>query len=175
MAVVRAFRDSKAIVALLNAGHAVVVVLRTSEDERRRVLDLLTGWALGADGELDRIGPNTLVALPHGIAPLRIGRTALVSAVEEAFAADTPEPLGRDEEERILPLAVAGSRSARRKLIDAYTEFATLFALQVRPRSVPEKTAVRVAQDELERLVSFPSQGPLLASLAKGISELLAG
>jgi hypothetical protein len=43
MAVIRTFGDTKALIALLNAGHPVLAVLRTSEEERRRVVDLLTG------------------------------------------------------------------------------------------------------------------------------------
>jgi hypothetical protein len=33
---------------------------------------------------------------------------------------------------------------------------------------------VQVAQDELERLVKFPSKGPLLAALVEGILARLA-
>jgi hypothetical protein len=36
-----------------------------------------------------------------------------------------------------------------------------------------ETTAVRMAQAELERLVAFPSTGPLLANLFDGIAKLL--
>lgn len=173
MVVIRAFPDAQALVALLNAGHPVLAVLRTSEEDRRRVLDLLTGWALGRGGELDKIGPNTILARPPGCEAVRLSGTSLVSAVEEVFASEGPRPLTRDEEERLLPLAVAGSLSARRTLIDAYAEFASLFALRVRPRSVAESAAVQAAQQELERLVSFPSRGPLLASLVEGILKLL--
>jgi hypothetical protein len=62
---------------------------------------------------------------------------------------------------------------ARRRLIDAYAEFATVFALRIRPPSIAEAAAVRAAQEELERLVSFSSRGPLLASLVQGILKLL--
>ena len=171
--VLRSFRDGQGVIALLNAGHLVLCVLRTSEDERRRLLDLLAGWALGSSGELDRIGPNTLLARPPGRRPVPLGRTSLVSAVEEVLADGDDHRLSRGEEERLLPLAVAGSASARRTLIDAYTGFATLFALRVRPSSVSESAAVRLAQQELERLVSFPSRGPVLASLTEGIVKLL--
>lgn len=58
-------------------------------------------------------------------------------------------------------------------LIDAYSEFATLFALRVRPQSVDEAAAVRAAQQELERLVTYPSRGRLLASLVEGILKTL--
>jgi hypothetical protein len=96
-----------------------------------------------------------------------------VSAVEEVFAGLGPRPLSRDEEERLIPQAVAGSVNARRRIIDAYAELATLFALKIRPRSVSEARAVRVAQQELDRLVTFPSRGPLLASLVEGIAKNL--
>lgn len=173
MVVIRAFPETKAIVALLNAGHPVLVVMRVSDEERRRVLDLLAGWALGSTGDLDRVGPNTILALPPGCAAVRLCRTGFVSAVEEAFASDGPNPLSREDEDLLLPLAVAGSESARRKLVDAYAEFATVFALRIRPQSVSEAAAVRAAQQELERLVSFPSRGPLLACLVEGIVKLL--
>jgi hypothetical protein len=173
MLVVRALPDTQALVALLNAGHPVLAVLRISEEDRRRVLDLLTGWSLGSTGELDKIGPNTILARPPGAEVVRLGRTSLVSEIEDAFTRDDPHPLTREEEERLLPMAVAGSVSARQRLLDAYAEFATVFALRVRPASVSETTAVRVGQQELERLVSFPSHGPLLVSLVEGISKLL--
>lgn len=133
------------------------------------MLDPLAGWALGADGELDRIGPNTVLARPPGCPPIRIARSGIVSIVEEVFSSERDARMSRDEEERLLPLAVAGSIDARRRIIDAYAELAALFALRIRTRSVPEGVAVRVAQEELDRLVTFPSQGPLLAALIDGI------
>ncbi len=87
----------------------VLAVLRTAEEERGRLLDLLTGWALGSTGQLDRIGPNSLLARPPGCGAVRLGRLSLVLAVEEAFAGGRPRPLSREEEERLLPMAVAGS------------------------------------------------------------------
>ena len=36
-----------------------------------------------------------------------------------------------------------------------------------------EATAVRVAQEELDRLVRFPSKGPLLVSLVEGIIKTM--
>jgi hypothetical protein len=68
---------------------------------------------------------------------------------------------------------VAGSVSARRRLVDTYAELATMYALGIRPKTVSESRAVSVAQSELERLVSFPSTGPLLANLFEGINRLL--
>jgi hypothetical protein len=171
--VVRAFKDTKSVVAMLNAAYPVLVVLRASETDQRRALDLLSGWALGSGGDIDRIGLNTVLARPADCAPVQLGRNGVVSAVEEAFAGDSSLPLSRDEEERLIPQAVAGSISARRRIIDAYAELATLFALKIRPRSVPEARAVSVAQQELDRLVSFPSRGPLLASLVEGITKNL--
>jgi hypothetical protein len=172
--VVRDFAELKAVTATLGAGVPVLVVLRTREGDDRRALDLLAGWALGSGGELDRIGPNTVLARPVHSPPVHLGRTGLVSAVEEAFAGDGPAPMTRDEEERLLPLALAGSVSARRRIIDTYAELATLFALRIRPRSVSEGNAVRIAHEELDRLVTFPSRGPFLASLVEGIVKRLA-
>jgi hypothetical protein len=122
---------------------------------------------------LDRISPNTVLARPANCPPVPLGRSGIASAVEEVFAGDGPRPLGRDEEERLLPQAVRGSVSARRRIVDSYAELAALFALKIRPRSVSEERAVRVAQEELDRLVRFPSNGPLLVSLVEGIIKNL--
>jgi hypothetical protein len=169
LVVIREFSGTKAVIELLNAGHPVLAVLRVPEAGRRRVLDLLTGWVLGSGGEMDMLGSNSALACPPGSEPVRLAASGMVSAVEEAFGEENS--LTRDDEERLLPMAVAGSVDARRKLLDAYTEFATLFALRIRPRSLPEGAAVRAAQDELDRLVQYPSKGPLLASLAEGIAR----
>jgi hypothetical protein len=174
LAVIRTFPEVKATIALLRSGIPVVVLSQTSEYDRQRLLDLLTGWALGSDGQLDRIGPNTVLARPPGCPPIRLARTGIVPVVEEVFASEQDAPMSRDEEERLLPLALAGSLDARRRIVDTYAELATLFALRIRPRSVSESMAVRVAQEELDRLVTFPSQGPLLASLVDGIVKRLS-
>ena len=174
LTVIRRFSEAKTGVALLRAGIPVVILIRTPEAERQRALDLFTGWALGSDGELDRISPNTVLARPPGCPPIHTARTRIVSVIEEVFASDEGSPMTRDEEERLVPLAVAGSLDARRRIIDTYAELATLFALRIRPRSIPEGTAVRAAQEELDRLVTFPSHGPLLASLVEGIVKRLS-
>jgi Cell division protein SepF len=173
MVVIREFTDIKVVTALLRADHPVLIVMRTSEDHERRALDVLSGWALGSGGDVDRIGPSTVLARPANCPPVPLGKTGMVSAVEEVFAGDGPRPLGRDEEERLLPQAVRGSVGAQRRIVDAYAELATLFALKIRPRSISEARAVRVAQEELDRLVRFPSKGPLLVSLVEGIIENL--
>jgi hypothetical protein len=175
MVVIRGFGDTKAVTAMLQAGRPVFVVLRATNDDRRRVLDLLAGWALGSGGELDRIGPNTVLARPPHSGPVRLGRAGMVSAVDEVFMTDEPgpHPLGRDEEERLLPLAASGSVSAQRRIIDSYAELATLFALRVRPRWTSEARAVQIAQEELDRLVRCPPRGPLLASLVEGVTKRL--
>ncbi len=173
MVVIRAFADIKVVIGILHADHPVLVVLRTSEEDERRVLDLLSGWALGSGGDVDRIGSSTVLARPADCPPVHLGRSGIASAVEEVFAGDGPRPLGRVEEERLLPQAVRGSVSAQRRIVDSYAELATLFALKIRPRSVSEAMAVRIAQEELDRLVRFPSRGPLLVSLVEGIIKNL--
>jgi len=173
LSVLRAFPDGKATLAMLGAGYPVLVVLRAPQSDRRRLLDLLAGWAVGAGGTLDRIGPNTVIAAPSGADPVRLGDEGMVSAVEEAFAGEDHAALGREEEERLVPLAVAGSASARRRILDTYAELATVFALRIRPTDVPQARAVELAQAELERLVTYPSRGPLLASLFEGITKAL--
>jgi hypothetical protein len=174
LTVIRSLAEAKVAVALLRAGKPVAILIRAPDAERQRVLDLLAGWALGSNGELDRIGPNTLLAQPPGSPPIRTARTGIVSVVEEVFASDQSVPMSRDEEERLLPMAVAGSVDARRRIIDTYAELATMFALRVRSRAVPEATAVRAAQEELDRLVTFPSQGSFLAPLFEGIIKRLS-
>jgi hypothetical protein len=158
---------------MLNAGLPVLVLIRTSESDRRRVIDLLAGWTLGSGGESDRIGPNAVLLSPPGSAPVHLGRSGFASAVEDAFASGGYAPLSRMEEELLLPQAVGGSVSARRRIIDAYAELATMYALRIRPKSMGESTAVRLAQTELERLVTFPSTRPILANLFDGITKLL--
>jgi hypothetical protein len=118
---------------------------------------------------MDLLGANSALACPPGSGPAHLARSGMVAAVEEAFGEE--QPLTRDDEERLLPLALAGSVEARRKLLDAYTEFATLFALLIRPRSLPEVVAVRAAQDELDRVVKYPSKRPLVVSLVEGIAK----
>ena len=117
---------------------------------------------------------------PTPCSPVR--RTALRSRSVEADSHQPSKksllltgsrPLGRDEEERLLPQAVRGSVGARRRITDSYAELAAVFALKIRPRSVPEARAVRLAQEELDRLVRFPSKGPLLVSLVQGIIKKL--
>jgi Cell division protein SepF len=173
MVVIREFGNAKAVTAMLRAGRPVFVVLRAGSDDRRRVLDLLAGWALGSGGDLDRIGPNTVLARPAHSGPVRLGRAGMVSAVDEVFMIEGPHALGRDEEERLLPLAATGSVSAQRRIVDSYAELATLFALRVRPRWTSETRAVQVAQEELDRLVRCPPKGALLASLVEGITKRL--
>jgi hypothetical protein len=172
--VVREFRDLKAILVLVRAGRPVLVVLRCPDDVRRRVLDVLAGWALGADGDLDEIGANTVAVRPPGAEPVRLSRHGIVSAVHELFTHDDAQPLTRDEEERLLPLATAGSQDARRRLVDAYAELATTLALWLRPRTVTQSTAVAIAQDELDRLVAWPPRhGTLLAALVDRLAHRL--
>jgi hypothetical protein len=171
--IVRRVSDIKLVVGLLNAGHPVLVVFRADDSDRRRAVDLLAGWSLGADGDADWIGPNSLLLTPPGSAPVHLARTGLATAVEDAFAPDGGHPIARAEEELLRSQAVAGSVSARRRLVDTYAELATMYALGIRPKTVSESRAVSVAQSELERLVSFPSTGPLLANLFEGINRLL--
>lgn len=137
------------------------------------MIDLLAGWTLGSGGESDRIGPNALLLSPPGSAPVHLGRTGLASAVEDAFASEGDRPISRTEEESLLPKAISGSLSARRRIIDAYAVLATMYALRIRPENMSESKAVQLAQSELERLVTYPSTGPILANLFGGINKLL--
>jgi hypothetical protein len=171
--VIRSFSDAKAAIGMLNADLPLLVVIRADEPDRRRVIDLFAGWTLGSGGESDRIGPNAFLLSRPGSAPIHLGRTGLASAVEDAFASDGPRPISRAEEKVLLPQAVNGSVTARRRIIDAYAELATMYALRIRSEHTSESAAVGVAQMELERLVTFPSTGPILANLFEGINRLL--
>jgi hypothetical protein len=151
----------------------VLVVIRTSDSERRRAVDLLAGWSLGAEGESDWIGRNSLLVAPAGAMPVHLGRSGLANAVEDAFATEEGDPLSRAEEAPLLAEAMRGSAAARRRLIDNYTELATTYALRIRPKTMTEARAVQLAQSEVERLVSFPSVGSFLANLFDGINKLL--
>ena len=171
--VIRSVSDVKQAIGMLNADLPVLVVIRADESDRRRVIDLLAGWTLGSGGESDRIGPNAFLLSRPGSAPIHLERTGLASAVEEAFASEGDKPITRTEEDVLVPRAVNGSVTARRRIIDAYAELATMYALRIRPKGMSESAAVRVAQAELERLVTFPSTGPILANLFGGINKLL--
>lgn len=162
---VRAFADTKSVVAILSADCPVFVVLRAPESERTRILDLLAGWALGSGGNLDKISPNTVLARPAGSGVIRLARHGVLSAVDEAFTGDGPTPLSREEERRLRPLAAAGQEAARRRLVDAYTELATLLAVRLRPSTLSEASAVAAAHEELDWLVGRPGPGSLLAEL----------
>jgi Cell division protein SepF len=173
MTVIRSFSDVKATIGMLNAGKPVLLVLRTTESDRSRVLDVLAGWSLGSGGEVDEVSSNTLVATPPGIGPVRLGRTGLVSAVDEAFH-DGPVPMSRQREEYLVALATAGDAQARRQLVDTYAELMTLLALRLRPGNMAESMAVLAAQQELERVVGTPfARQPLLASLIEGLLSRL--
>jgi hypothetical protein len=82
--------------------------------------------------------------------------------------------LTRDEEPRLWSQAAAGSPDARRLLIDAYVEVATLVAMWLRPRHVPVPVATRYAHEELDAIVGSPSTTPLLVTLVNRIAERLA-
>jgi hypothetical protein len=88
----------------------------------------LTYWPDGrwVRGDSDWIGPNSLMLGLPGSAPVHLGRTGLATAVEETFATDEGGPITKKEEELFLPQAVSGSVAARRRIIDAYTELATM-------------------------------------------------
>jgi hypothetical protein len=171
--IIRSVSDVKPTIGMLNADLPLLVVIRADEPDRRRIIDLLAGWTLGSGGESDRIGPNAFLLSRPGSAPIHLGRAGLASAVEDAFASEGDRPITRTEEEVLLPRAVNGSVTARRRIIDSYSELATMYALRIRPKSISESATVRMAQAELERLVTFPSTGPILANLFEGINKLL--
>jgi hypothetical protein len=85
-------------VAALNVVNAaypvypVSVVLRTSDVDQRRVLDPLSGWALGSNGDVPGLEHSLVLQL--AARPAR--KSGIVSAIEEASAGDGPQPLIRE-------------------------------------------------------------------------------
>ncbi len=174
--VVRALADAKAAVAMAAAGVAVLFVLRCADAERQRVVDFLAGWSAGSGGNLDRISSNTVAARPPGALPVRVGRTGVVSALDDVFHPDIDGRLTRADENRLLPLAAAGSVEARRRLTDAYAELATVVAMWLRPPHTSAVAATAAAQEELDRLVAWPPiDGVMLTALVDGIKARLLG
>jgi hypothetical protein len=175
LCVVRSLKDAKTALAMLVAGWRVLFVLRADDAERQRVLDLLSGWSIGSGGLLDRIGPNTVAACPPGAGGVHVARDGFVSALDEVFGSESPRRLTRDEEDRLIPLAAAGSVEAQRRIVHAYAELATAVALWLRPRTMGPTTAVLLAQRELDELVRWPPRrGTLLTALIRRIESSLA-
>ena len=172
--VVRSVAEMPAVLAIANADIPVLLVLRVDGGERQRVIDLVMGWASGARASLDWLGDNT-VALrsPRAVAPRLIDH-GLAGAVEHALTLDGPGPLTRDDEQRLRSQAAAGSPTARRRLIDAHAEIATLVALWLRPRHIAPELATRHAHEALDALVAQPSTTPLLVDLVNHIAARLA-
>jgi hypothetical protein len=172
--VLRSFDEVRVAIALANAGVQVLVVLRLDVADRRRVEDLLTGWALGSGGDIDRIGPNALALRGRSVPPVQLARRGLVSAVERAFTGDA-RALSRSEEVRLRPLAAAGDADARQRLVDAYAEIATLLAAWLRPPHVSFEGAVRQAHAELDAAVRSRGHGTILVELVGRIASRFEG
>jgi len=171
---VRSFVDVKQVLASLQANRAVLVVIHATEEDRRRCLDVLAGWAFGSGGDLDEIGPNAVLTRPRDAPPARLARTQIVSAADRIFATGDPAIPSRDEEARLRALAAAGDVEARRRLADGYAEIANVLALALRPSHVRQDAALRIGHDELDRLVSWSlREVPLLVALTNAIHERL--
>ena len=169
--VVRAAADLPAVLAIANADIPVLVVLRVDDIERRRITDMLTGWASGAKSSLDWLGANTIVVRSPQAAIPRLISHGLTLAVEHALGEPKRPLVTRDEERRLWTQAAAGSANARRRLIDAYSEFATLVAVWLRPPHLSSDLATRYAHEELDALVETPMTAPLLVSLVNRIAD----
>lgn len=169
----RSYEDVRVVLALAGAGIPVLVVLRLSEEDRTRVQDVLTGWALGSGGDVDHISPNTVAVRAASVPPVRLARRGVVSAVERAFD-DGGRGLTRADEGRLRPAAAAGDPDARQRLVDAYAEIATLFAAWLRPAHMSLDSAVRRAQAELDAVVSSGGVEPVLVELVERIAARLA-
>ena len=161
------------MLAIANADIAVLAVLHVGQTERQRVLDILAGWSSGAGVALDWLGANTVVLRSSRAPSLRLIDYGLADAVERALSVATAPTLHRDDEPRLWSEAAAGSPDARRRLIDAYAELATLVALWLRPRHLPVAVATRYAHEELDAVVRSPAPTPLLVTLVDRIGERL--
>lgn len=171
--VVRSVTEMPAALAIANADIPVLLVLRAEEGERQRVTDVVLGWASGAGAALDWLGANTVVLRSPRAAAPRLISHGLASAVQHALTAESPDVLTRDDEARLRQQAAAGSADARRRLIDAYAEIATLVALWLRPRHLSTELATRYAHEELDAITERPSATPLLVDLVNRVAARL--
>ncbi len=171
--VVRALGDAELGLAVLGGGAVpVLFVLRSDDGVRQRLLDLLRGWALGSGGSLDVISPNVVSARPAGAAPIRLAAHRMVATVEAV--AEGSHRLTREAEMRLIPLAAAGSAEARDRLVDGYSELATVLALWLRPAAMSAERATSLAQEELEAIARWPvGREPILLTLAQRINDRL--
>ncbi|MEO5841759.1 MAG: hypothetical protein ABIQ73_07815 [Acidimicrobiales bacterium] len=172
--VVRTVAEMPAILAMANADIAVLLVLRLDKGDRQRVADMVIGWASGAAATLDWLGDSTVVLRSPRAQSPRLIHHGLAGAVEHALTAATPRLLTPDDERRLRTQAGAGSAAARRRLIDAYAEVATLVALWLRSPQLSAQSATRYAHEELDALVARPSATPLLVELVNLIAARLA-
>jgi hypothetical protein len=172
MAVIRSMRDMKHLAALLTATRSVLVVVRTPDDDRRRVRDFLAGWAVGSGGTVDEISSSVSVVQPLGSSPLRLSRSEFVSTIDSVLQTGNGPGVTADQERELYDSAAKGSLTARRRLGDYYSEVATVLGLALRPPHVDQADAVRIAHDELDRLVSWPpSRDHMLVALTNAINE----
>jgi hypothetical protein len=171
--VVRAVAELPAVLAIANADIAVLVVLHLDAIEHQRVTDVLAGWSSGAGVALDWLGANTVTLRSPRATSIRLISHGLADATERALSAASTSTLTRDDEPRLWSLAAAGSPDARRRLIDAYAEIATLVAMWLRPRHLPVPLVTRYAHEELDAVVGSPSTTPLLVTLVNRIAERL--
>ena len=170
----RAISELPAVLALANRDVPVLLVLRVDEAERPRITDVITGWALGADASLDWLGANTVTLRTPRAPQLRLIDHGLADAAQRALTADAPLPLTRGQEARLREQARGGSAEAGRRLIDAYTELATLLAIWLRPETMSVERATRYAHEELDTIVARgPIATPLLVELVNRIANRL--
>jgi hypothetical protein len=84
--------------------------------------------------------------------------------------------LRRIEWQQLIPLAAAGSAAARDRLIDGYSESATVLALWLRPAAMTPERAASLAQEELEAVARWPlGRDTILIALAQRINDRLNG
>ena len=75
-----------------------------------------------------------------------------------------------------IPIPIPPGAAAQRSRLDADpVPYSVVGARELVEPDLPDgiPPAVRVAQEEVDRLVSFPSRGPLLASVVDGIAKRL--
>jgi hypothetical protein len=172
--VLRAIDELGTVLALANSDIPVLLVIRVDEPVRQRVTDTIGGWASGAGVTPDWLGPNTVTLRTRRAPQMRLIDHGMADAATRALTDESTRTLTRGHEARLRRQARLGSVDARRRLIDAHAELATLMAVWLRPDSVSVERATRHAHEELDAIAANPSANtPLLVDLVNRIAKRL--
>jgi hypothetical protein len=170
---VRVLDDLRPVAAVAAGGRPVLVVLPADRALRRRIVDVLSGCSIGVCGSLHKVAANTFLLCPSGVDVPPDVRRHLRELGEDDDGVLPPGPIEPFDEELLRLAAAAGDADAHRRLVDAHAELAAVVAGILRPASTSLPTALRVAQEELERAIAADSRRPLLVALVVGIADSL--